>query len=104
MGERLGDPEHVSILRRPQVIDFAAARAYVLPIGRYAGRTLADIGETARGLGYLAWLLHARDYQREASGRVGSANERETTAMLRAYLTAPTVAAEVVALKRQGIR
>lgn len=96
MNERLADPEHVSTLRLPQVVDFAAASAYVMPFGKFAGRTLADIakihkGITNIGVGYLAWLLYQRDYQAEATGRKGSANERETTLMLRTYLTDPSV-------------
>jgi hypothetical protein len=103
MGERLGDPQHVSAISRPsgQRFTFTEASAYVLTIGKYKGKTLDEIATTDDGLVYLDWLLGAREYANEASGRRGSANERETTEYLRTYLTDQTIAREVIAARKK---
>lgn len=96
----LGDPTRGTIGAR--VFPFATAKTYEMPIGKYRGQTLDRIATTDAGLLYLDWLLGQREYREQ--GIASSANERETTAMLRAYLTDPTIAKEVIEAKARDGR
>jgi hypothetical protein len=101
----LGDPRRGTLTLNPThlPVPFAKAAAYVMPFGQYRGQTIDKIAQSDRGLLWLDWLLAARDYKAEATGTGGSANERETTKMLRAYLTDKTIAIEVATVKgREG--
>jgi hypothetical protein len=75
---------------------YREAAAYEMPFGHYAGKNLDDIAKTDRGLAYLGWLRDERTKQ--AKNRTPSANERETNAMLAAYLDEPVIAKELAAL------
>jgi len=71
-------------------MDFNAAKAAVVPVGRYRGQTLDDAAQTDEGLRWLDRAFgerHARRYP-------------EFFAALEVYLGDPTIAKDVVALVR----
>ncbi len=74
-------------------MDYQTAAHFRMPIGKYAGRNLDDIGITNQGLLYLDWL------RGDLEGKSGRYQLREA---LKAYLDDPTIAAELSQLVRQS--
>jgi hypothetical protein len=81
---------------------FKEAAEYQMPFGHYAGQTLDNIAKTDRGLGYLGWLRDER--AKQTKDRTPSANARETTQMLAAYLDDPVIAKDLAALSGKMLR
>ncbi len=76
--------------------DFATARDWIMPFGKYRGRTLDAIASNDDGLLYLDWLRGQKDAERQSSPA-----SRETHRMLVAYLDDPTIAGDLAKLVRR---
>lgn len=72
----------------PTAITFTQAKEFVMPMGKHIGKTLDAIATTDDGLAYLDWF----------SGQV--IRSPDLRAALKAYLSDPTIAADVMKLVR----
>lgn len=76
----------------PAKMTFEAASAFVLTFGIHKGRKLNDIAIDDRGLTYLDWLLGEQK---------GPTHNPQLKAALEAYLTEPSIAADLEKLVRE---
>lgn len=70
-------------------MDFKDASEFVIPFGKYKGKTIDSIAESDDGLKYLDWLYGERSI---------SNPHCETTLALATYLADPTVATDLANL------
>jgi uncharacterized protein (DUF3820 family) len=57
---------------------FTAACGFVMPFGKYAGKTLARIGASNEGLKYLDWLIGAKRRDTDVPAGAEGMKRRET--------------------------